>query len=95
MAEVSQEVDAVRKRSFRLDFTIPTASDLAQLRRIHRDRSSAEAASLRRATQSLKDLVESFEREEIELDDLPPGLRTRLVRRLRGDFEDFSDEVDE
>jgi superfamily I DNA and RNA helicase len=92
MMEVSQEVEAVRTRDFRLDFDIPTVEALARLRRIHKDRSGSEAASLKRATRSLRELVEAFERDEVELDDLPPDLRTRLIRRLR---EDLSDEVDD
>lgn len=79
METVADEVSAIREEEFQLRFTIPTEDELARLRRINRDRSQAEVASLKKATRGARDLVDAFERGEIDFDDLPAALRTRLA----------------
>lgn len=92
MDEVMQEVAQLRERNYRLDFKIPTADELTQLRRIHRERSGEEIASIRRVTKSLSVLVEAMDRGEVDLADLPPDVRTRLLMLLSEDLADDPDE---
>jgi len=91
MTEVSKEVETVRKAGFRLQFTIPTSEQLAELRRIHRDRTGAEVASMKRATRNAKELLEAVERGEVDIEDLPPDLRSRLLRLIREGLSDGAD----
>ncbi len=89
--DLESEVRRVFDRRYRLAFNIPTPEELAQMRRIHRDRSEAEVESLRRATKGLQDVVEAFERDEVDLADLDPALRTRLLNLIREDLENGRD----
>jgi len=88
--EIAKEVKTVRAHDFHLQFTIPTMEELADLRRIHRDRTGAEVASVKRATRNIRELLTAFERDEIDLDDLPPDLRTRLLKLMRQELENGS-----
>lgn len=79
MEDISREVEAVRSHQFQLEFTIPTAERLAELRRIDRDSSSAGRETRRQATAHLEAFLEAYERQEIDLEDLPVSVRTRLA----------------
>ena len=83
MDEVAHEIKKVSSNSFRLNFTVPTPEELEKIRRIHRERSKAEAETLDRATRSMTEMMEAFERGEIDLHDFPPDLRTRLLELFR------------
>ncbi|WP_218157627.1 DEAD/DEAH box helicase [Saccharopolyspora shandongensis] len=83
---IASEVDTVRQKGFKLDFTIPTLAELAEMRHINRDRSEDNRASVKKATEGLQAFIEAYERQEIDLYDLPPGLRTRLVTKMREEF---------
>lgn len=88
MPEMTAEVEAVRQAGFRLRFVIPTSEELARLRRIHRERSDAEVATLKKATRNAQELLSAFERGEVGLEDLPPAVRTRLLRAVQEDLVD-------
>lgn len=92
MTEIAREVDEVRANEFRLAFTLPNAKKLAEMRRIHRERSNEEVETLRRTTQTLDELMQAWERDEFDLQDLPPRLRTRLVNLIRSDLVDDDDD---
>ena len=85
---VESEVQQVRDSGFRLRFRVPTSDQLARLRKIHRDRTEAELASIRRATDGLSAFLKAVEHEEIDLESLPPALRTRLAIVVREDTKD-------
>lgn len=87
MDTIAREISEVRSKNFRLQFTIPTSQQLARLRHLYRERSAADEEAVKRATDGLAVFVEAIDRGEIEIDDLPPSLRTRLVR-LRDDDDD-------
>ena len=91
MRAVAEEVEKVRDAGFRLAFTIPTAEQLAEIRRIHRDRTGSEIASAKRATRNAKELADAFERGDIDIEDLPLAIRTRLVRLITEEPSDGSD----
>ncbi|MHB9861051.1 DEAD/DEAH box helicase [Streptomyces sp. YIM S03343] len=76
---IAGEVSKVKAKDFRLDFPIPTSAELKTLRHIYRDRSGAARNSARRATESLQAFIDAVERGEIDLQDVPASLRTRLV----------------
>ena len=88
MEPIRQEVDTVFSNGFKLKFTIPTSSDLAKLRHLHRDRPEGVEESLRRATEGLSVFLEAYERGELDLLDLPPSLRTKLIHSVKPDSSD-------
>lgn len=79
---IAQEVHDVRENNFQLKFKIPTRTELAALRRTHRERSDSDEAAIMKARASIESFVEAFERDEVDLADLPPRLRTRLLNAL-------------
>ncbi len=90
MATIVEEIDEVISQNYRLNFTIPTASELARLRHIHRERSEADEEAMKRATKGLAVFIEAIDRGELDLGDLPPALRTRLVTLRSVDDDDDS-----
>ena len=88
MDPIRHEVDAVFSNSFKLEFAIPTSSELAKLRHLHRDRPEGVEESLRKATEGLSVFLEAYERGELDLLDLPPALRTKLILSLKLNFPD-------
>jgi superfamily I DNA and RNA helicase len=80
MAPVKNEVEQTIAKNFQLEFQIPTAVQLDNLRHIHRDRPEHEAETVRRATQGVEAFLEAIDRGEMDLLDLPPSVRTRLSR---------------
>lgn len=84
MDTITSEIRDVARNGYHLDFTIPTEGELATLRHIHRERTRDEEAAVLRATEGLATFITEFEAGQIDIDDLPPALRTRLVN-LRSD----------
>jgi superfamily I DNA and RNA helicase len=80
---IAREVETVRQKDFKLEFRIPSVAELAEMRHINRDRSEDNRASVKKATEGLQAFIEAYERQEIDLYDIPPGLRTRLVTKMR------------
>jgi len=80
MSAIKDEVEQTIAKNFQLEFTIPTAAELAQLRHIHRDRPEHEEETVRRATEGVEAFLEAIDRGEMDLLDLPPSVRTRLSR---------------
>jgi superfamily I DNA and RNA helicase len=83
MDAIAQEAQTVASNSYQLRFTIPTRDKLATLRHIYRVRPAAEEATVRKAAEGLETFLEAIERGEVDLHDLPPALRTRLVTRFQ------------
>ncbi|MEU9490058.1 ATP-binding domain-containing protein [Streptomyces decoyicus] len=86
MDEVAREIDVVREKKFRLDFTIPSMVELAELRHLHRDRSDDDRATVKKATDALQMFLEAYETGQIDLFDIPPAMRTRLVMKMKEDL---------
>jgi superfamily I DNA and RNA helicase len=91
MKVIAEEVKTVRDKEFKLNFKIPTSSELAKMRSIHRDRSDAEISNLKKVTRGLQAFIEAYENQEIDLYDIPPELRSRLVTRLLEDLPNGDD----
>jgi len=82
MAEVEAEAAGVREAGYRLRFRIPGTAELTRMRRLHRDRTDNEVASIDRAQQGAQLMLDLMERGEIEAEDLPAALRASLLARL-------------
>lgn len=80
MATVKDEVETIIAKDFQLEFKIPTVAQLEKLRHIHRDRPEHEEEAVRRATEGVEAFLEAIDRGEMDLQDLPPSVRTRLSR---------------
>lgn len=83
MEALADEVVKVRERGFKLRFRVPTSQQLANIRRIHRDRSDEEVRVLEDATRTFDELMRLFASGELDLNDLPPRIRTQLARLAR------------
>ena len=79
MDEIARETAEVIAKDFRLDFIVPTAEELDQLRHIHRELTVGEEARIRRAADGLAVFLEAVEKGDVEFEDLPPAIRTRLT----------------
>jgi superfamily I DNA and RNA helicase len=88
-AEIATEITAVQKKRFTLEFKIPTPSELATLRHVHRDRPAEAEAVIRKTADSLTTFLEAVERGEVDIEDLPPAVRTRLAARLQRNVDDI------
>jgi superfamily I DNA and RNA helicase len=76
MTGIADEVAKVRAADFKLKFNIPTAEQMAEMRRVNADlRSDATAAQ---AMVTLEQLAEALDRKEISLEQLPPKLARQL-----------------
>ncbi|MCG3138944.1 MAG: hypothetical protein HJJLKODD_02816 [Phycisphaerae bacterium] len=75
MDELIAEVDAIRTHDYRLDFTVPTAPELARLRMIHRERTASERAKIDRVQKTLQEFVEAVEAGDMAIENLPPEMR--------------------
>ncbi|MEU8854197.1 ATP-binding domain-containing protein [Streptomyces sp. NPDC048556] len=83
MDVVAREIETVREKNFQLEFKIPSRRSLAQIRHLHSDQSANSAGKAKRATEGLQMFLEAYEADEIDLDEIPPAMRTRLMRKLR------------
>ena len=82
MEKLAAETDAVRKKNFTLEFTIPTGSQLEKLRMIHRERTAAEYARIEKAQNGLTEFLNAVQRGDLLLEGLPPHLRTQLAKLM-------------
>jgi superfamily I DNA and RNA helicase len=83
MTSIGAEAATVAENSFQLRFAIPDPGKLAKMRHVYRVRPAAEEETVRKATAGLETFLEAFERGEVDLHDLPPALRTRLIARIQ------------
>jgi superfamily I DNA and RNA helicase len=74
-----EEVDKVRDHQFKLEFNIPTESELQKLRTIHRELTSAERVKVEKAERGLNEFLEAVQRGDLPLESLPLELRTKLA----------------
>lgn len=84
MKPILDETQEVLSKHFVLEFSIPTMDELKELRHLHRDRTVVEEATVRRAAQGVSAFLDAVERGDMDLSDLPPAIRTRLVQQLQG-----------
>jgi superfamily I DNA and RNA helicase len=82
---IAAEVEAVKSHNYRLGFTVPTPEELAELRHIHRDRPEGAEKVITTTTSALNTFLEALERGDVDFEDLPPAIRTRLAATLERD----------
>lgn len=89
-AAVGEEIRKVREHDFQLEVPIPTEARLVELRHIHRERPAEAEAVIKRITDELNAFLEAVERGDLDIGDLPPAVRERLLARLDldGDRDD-------
>jgi superfamily I DNA and RNA helicase len=78
MKRLKEEFDAVVENGYTLKFTIPTASQLAKMRRIHRDMSLDERRKAQSREEQLRDAISAIESGE----HIPEDVREKLRRLL-------------
>ena len=82
MKKLIKEYDSLKNNNFSLKFTLPDEGGRERLRTIHRDRTAAEKAKIKKAEQGLKAFIEMVEKQELDLSNLPLEIRERLERIL-------------
>ena len=82
MDDLTAEYNAVRQRSYHLDFMYPNETKRKELRTINRDRTKAETNRLSKNVYELTEIVGSIDRGEVKVDELPMSLRKRLQALL-------------
>ena len=80
MEKLSMEIDAVSKHDFTLTFKVPTSSELAKMRMIHRERTAAERARIDKAQKGLSEFLSAVQRGDLPIEALPANLRTELAK---------------
>jgi superfamily I DNA and RNA helicase len=78
MKALEEEFEKVKRAAYHLRFRVPTAAELARMRRLNRDRSDSEVATLDRVQQGMQMMFDLLDRGEIDVEDLPAELRHRL-----------------
>lgn len=91
MQAISKEITAVFERHFELQFTIPTAAERRQLSQLHRRRAADEEVLMRNAHEGLAAFLEALQKGAIDILDVPPEMRTQLVRSLQRHTHDDDD----
>lgn len=88
MDELIAEVEQVRVRDYRLEFTVPTTEELARMRVIHRERTASERAKIDRVQKTLQEFIEAVEGGDMAVENLPPDIRRALKRYFRDTSRD-------
>lgn len=79
MAGIAAEAKAVRSAEFKLNFTIPTAEQLAEMRRVNADLNLSGSSP---QIVALQQLAEACDRGDVSPDQLPPKLLRQLSNYL-------------
>lgn len=88
-----EEINAVKTSNYQLVFDIPTAEQLARMRKIHRERTSDEMARIKKAEKGLHEFLSAVRRGDVSIEALPPELRTALATLVgRSETEDEDSE---
>lgn len=78
MGDLKAEIDKVIENDFRLEFQVPTPSELAKMRKIHRDMTKDEQVEIRKMEDAVARYVEGVESGDISEDILSRQLRSKL-----------------
>lgn len=82
MVLLQSELDKVTTSQYKLQFKVPTTDDLAKVRRINRDRTATEKTQIRKAEQSLGDVLRLL-KEGVLPEDLPQLQELQRELKLR------------
>ncbi len=76
---LKKEIDRIKQKHFKLDFTYPTKEGMDKLNVIHRDRTKGEVQELKQADKKLAELVQSLKNGNL----LPEELSPENVKSLK------------
>ena len=82
MDKLTSEFEEVKRRDFKLQFSVPTPEEREKLKVINRDMTDVERAKLKKRLGDISELAAAFEGGEIDPEDLPPDLRKKLLAML-------------
>jgi superfamily I DNA and RNA helicase len=85
MDEVAAEIERTVANDYQLVFTVPTQDQLAEIRHRHRDRGREHEARVRQVTENLAEIARQMVDGDVDLEELPPDLRTQLIQLLKDD----------
>lgn len=71
MATLQKEIDQVVRSNFKLTFTVPTAEQLEQIRRINRDRTTQEKGQIKKAERSIEEVLDLLRQGVISAEAMP------------------------
>jgi superfamily I DNA and RNA helicase len=83
MNNLIKEYHEVAKRDYRLEFKYPDAQTRKNLRIISRDITRQRSRKKERDVAELRRILESIDRGEVDIDDLPSQMRQRLSKLLQ------------
>jgi superfamily I DNA and RNA helicase len=78
MNDLKAEIDKVIENDFKLEFQVPTQTELAKMRKIHRDMTRDEQDEVRKMEEALSRYVESVEKGDLGEDIISRSLRDKL-----------------
>jgi superfamily I DNA and RNA helicase len=79
MANLISELQAVKENAYRLRFSVPTAKQLDNMRRIHRDLTEADIARHKTMLKGVEQFLSAIESGELPPEALPAEIRRRLA----------------
>ena len=78
MQALGGEIKAASGHDFRLEFRYPTEEEIRKLKRIHRDRSEDEKASIARDVEGIERLIRLIEEGELSAETLPERIQSMI-----------------
>jgi len=78
MERLKSEVDKVVNNHFQLKFIVPSAGELAELKKIYREITRDEREKIR----NLSDLVDLIEKGDLSIENIPKDLREKIRRQF-------------
>ena len=80
MVQLQKEIEGITQNNFQLQFNIPNAEELAEIRQIHRELTASERSRAQKAQRDLGAFIEALDRGDISIDNLPFDLRAAAAR---------------
>lgn len=90
MKGLIDEFEKIRSNNYRLDFIIPTDDEIAQIRRIHRDRTEYEVQQIDEAEASVKKLLDMMQNGDLSPHQVP-GIRKLATYLIADDVVPFDE----
>jgi superfamily I DNA and RNA helicase len=78
MADLKVEIERVIQNEFKLEFTVPHPDELAQIRKIHRDRTKGEQEEIEKIHAAVKKYIAGVETGDISPEAIPRSVREKL-----------------
>ncbi len=82
MRELQREIQTVSQANYKLRFKVPTQQELSHIRQLHRELTASEKQKITEAERSLRKAVESINKGELQVENLPDELRAALAKLM-------------